>query len=128
MSKKVNFSIKNDEFKELEKVANEKGKKVIEIIKMRYNKGKKIEKSNNRINSIIREIKSLKNENDLAKIKQFAAIEVLIRQNIFSNEVLNLVVKNSIKEEDKQKEFEILVSQKCEEKIDKLKEIFFGEH
>lgn len=128
MSKKVNFSIKNDEFNELEKVAKEKGKKVIEIIKIRYNKGKKIEKSNNRINGIIREIKSLKNENDLARIKQFAAIEVLIRQNIFSNEVLNLIAKNSIKEEEKYREFEKLVNQKSEEKIDKMKEVFFGEH
>ena len=37
-----------------------KKEKSQQIIKMRYNKGKKLKKSNNRINSIIREIKSLK--------------------------------------------------------------------
>lgn len=128
MSKKVNFSIKNDELNELEKIAKEKGKKVIEIIKMRYNKGKKIEKSNLKVATILREIKALKNEIDISKIKQFSAIEVLIRQNIFSNEVLKLVVKGNITEEEKYREFEKLVNQRSDEKIEKLKEIFFGEN
>ena len=56
----------------------------------------------------------------------FSAIEVLIKQSTFSNEVLFSILKGNLKEEEKLRAFQEMISQKSNENVNKIKTIFYG--
>lgn len=126
MAKKINFSIKNDDLIELEKISKARGKKVVEVIRDRYEKGKKKENIELKFNKILAEFEKQKEEQSALFFRMFSAIEVLIKQSTFSNEVLFSILKGNLKEEEKLRAFQEMISQKSDENVNKIKTIFYG--
>ena len=126
MAKKINFSIKNDDLIELEKISKARGKKVVEVIRDRYEKGKKKENIELKFNKILAEFEKQKEEQSALFFRMFSAIEVLIKQSTFSNEVLFSILKGNLKEEEKLRSFQEMISQKSDENVNKIKTIFYG--
>lgn len=126
MAKKINFSVKNEELIELEKISKQKGKKVVEIIRERYERGKKRERVEQKLNKIIDEFEKQKNEQTSLFFRLFSAVEILVKQNTISNEILTSILKGNLKEDEKIRSFQDIVSKKSEENIGKIKSIFYG--
>lgn len=126
MAKKINFSIKNDDLIELEKISKVRGKKVVEVIRDRYEKGKKKENIELKFNKLLAEFEKQKEEQSALFFRMFSAIEVLIKQSTFSNEVLFSILKGNLKEEEKLRSFQEMIAQKSDENVNKIKTIFYG--
>ena len=126
MAKKISFSVRNDDLDEMEKISKSTGKKVIEIIRERYELGKKSEDLSKKIHQLSKKISKIEKENDEKYIKIFSLFEVVIRQNVFSNEVLNSVLKGNRKEDDL-KNFEKIIETKSDEKISQIRRIYHEE-
>ena len=110
----------------MEKISKSTGKKVIEIIRERYELGKKSEDFSKKIHQLSKNISKIEKENDEKYIKIFSLFEVVIRQNVFSNEVLNSVLKGNRKEDDL-KNFEKIIDTKSDEKINQIRRIYHEE-
>lgn len=126
MAKKINFSIKNEDLLELENLSKLRGKKVVELIRERYEEGKKKEEIEQKFDKIISAISKNNEEQSILFFKMVSAIEILIKQTTFSNEVLGSILKGNLKDEDKLKSFYDLIAQKSDENVRKIKNLFFG--
>ena len=126
MAKKINFSIKNDDLKDIEKISKSSGKKVIKIIRERYELGKKNEDFIKKIDKLRKKIENIQRENEERIIKIYSLFEVVVRQNVFSNEILKLVLKSNKKDEELI-QYETKIELKSDEKINKIRRIYYEE-
>jgi hypothetical protein len=125
MAKKINFSVTNEELFELETIAKKRGKKVVEIIRERYESGKKKESIKKKFDQISSHIESNKNEISNQIYRIFSALDMLVRQSTISNEILSSIIKGNLKDEEKLNAFQDLIYKKSDENSKKMKQIFF---
>lgn len=125
MAKKINFSVTNEELFELENIAKKRSKKVVEIIRERYESGKKKESIKKKFDQISSHIESNKNEISNQIYRIFSALDMIVRQSTISNEILSSIIKGNLKDEEKLNAFQDLIYKKSDENSKKMKQIFF---
>lgn len=123
MSKKFNFSVKNDDYFEMELISKQTGKKILEIIRERYDRGKKIENIQKKYDELCHQIKILKQENQNFHFRLLTVLESISRQNMFSNEVLMSILKGN-KDEFEIQKFTEMVEKKSHDMNQKMRILY----
>ncbi len=124
MSKKLSFSVKEEEYFFLESIAKYQDKSVIQVIREFYEIGKKEFDFDQKLKPLFKEIENLKLEMDEMQFKNFEILKTVIRQNVFTNDILNRVLHKN-REESEIKKIEDENNKISDALIDNLKRKIF---